>query len=207
VEDALTLFAASLVATGLWFVHLVRRATDWPRALKRKRPTAIAQAKDGELVKLQGSIDKVLEPKMAPLSGRMCAYYQLSVGEINAGGAFDEYLRIEERADFWLSDDSGRALVHTEGAEVVVKRDHRLDARDLPVRLLELLAERGMERLVGRHLTFYEGVLPPGADVALFGMARLEPDPDPSHAAGYRQTAMRVAMRASGEVPLLIHDA
>jgi hypothetical protein len=188
------------------------------RALKRVKPTAIRDAKDGKTVKLVGELVYAGHSIASPLSQRKCAYYSIVVKEYRGrgarGGHWREIVREERGIDFYLRDPSGMALVRIGGdgnALPALVQDHRV--RTSPIvhndaDLERFLNERGRTvegTFFRKNLRAYEGILEAGERVAVGGLARWMPDPD---AAGgnYRETPKRLVLEASESLPLFLSD-
>jgi hypothetical protein len=183
------------------------------RLLGRARRTQIADVRDGTVVKIVGQLSFIGEPLGAPLSGRRCAYYEATVDE-SSGRAPIQLIRERRGQDFILRDDSGKALVRMdEASAVLVMRDAQFSSggdADPTAVMTAFLARHGQSSrglLFAKSLNYREGVLEPGERIAVLGLARWEPDPDPDRGAlGYRELPMRLVVQASGRVPLVVTD-
>jgi hypothetical protein len=208
-----------LVATG---IALVVGADLWlsperrvRRTLRKARVSRIGDVREG-LVKVVGKLE-LLETLTAPLSGRRCACYEVIVDKAEGGGDAEMPL-IHEVAtrDFLVMDDSGRARATVSpAAQMAVTKDAHWFSGDLnhgTPTLEALLARHGWSstRLAfDRTLRYREGVLEPGEEVAVFGMAHRESEPDPSPsdpAWGYREAPSRLVIRGTARQPLLVSD-
>src|SRR4051794_2968578 len=109
----LALFAAATAGLGMRFGFTRERRIK--RLLRRVKPTAIARARDGKVVKIVGELLYAGRSMPSPLSGRECAYYSIVVSEYRGtgtrGGAWVEIVREERGIDFLVRDESGVALV------------------------------------------------------------------------------------------------
>jgi len=102
-------------------------------------------------------------------------------------------------AAFWIEDGTGSALVDVHDAKLLLTRDRQYETgmfNATTSRLERFLREYGETsegRFFSRRLSYYEGVLEQGERVAVFGLCRWEPDPDPrSDGRTYRGTPLRL---------------
>jgi hypothetical protein len=199
----------ALIAAGAW--ALSDRS---PRETDGLAPTPIAEAPEGERVKLVGVVEPDGEPLRAPLSGRSCAYYAVLVEEGHEGpiGTWRTVAREQAGRRFRLRDASGSALVELQGANATAVEDRRwLSGVYHPLRpelaaFLERHGQKPTGLLLPRRLRYIEGTFVFGAQVTVVGTARWEPDPapPPGSATGYRQAPTRLVVRASADAPLRV---
>jgi hypothetical protein len=208
--------AVIAIGAGVWayneFVSKTGRAS---RALRRAPLVAVAQAKDGQLAKLVGRLryDPQTSPIVAPLSRRRCAYYRAVVEHHD-----DEHHKTLVDANdhlpaFWLEDESGRARVELIYPTVILSMDAHFSSgilNDAAPHLQEFLAEHGESStgwVFNKALRYREGALEENEIVAVFGLCRWEPDPDPSASSGsYRQSALRLRVVEPLEGDMVISD-
>jgi hypothetical protein len=117
---------------------------------------------------------------------------------------------------FWLEDHSGRALVEIGPSDVALHVDRRYTSGilDEPTPgLRDFLAARGHEGqgwIFNKNLEYQEAVLEPNEQVAVLGLCRWEPDPDPApsggEVGGYRDTRLRLTVKAPAGSSLLLSD-
>lgn len=178
------------------------------RELGQVDPTRIADAKDGEMVRIVGvlralpSAEGLLD---APLSGREGAHWDVRVLEYVSRGKSGSYVeRFRESASqpFLLEDETGRARVDTTTFQCAIVRDQNLRSgtfQDATPEMEALLARHGFQSTnmlgLNRGFRYEEGVLEPGERVTVLGRARWEVDPDDVDAArergGYRGAAQK----------------
>jgi hypothetical protein len=210
------LFAAA--ATGLGIRFGFTRDRRIKRLLKRVKPTPIAKARDGKVVKIVGELLYAGRSMPSPLSGRECAYYSIVVTEYRGtgarGGSWTEILREERGIDFMVRDGSGVALVRIAreaAAFPALVQDKK--ARSSPLLysdadLDRFMSERGMTTegtFLRRNLRASEGILEEGERVAVGGLARWLPDPD-AGGGGYREAGKRLVLQSSEALPLFLSD-
>jgi hypothetical protein len=170
---------------GLLFtLHYLSRSQRRARTLGRLPVTRIADAKDGELVRIAGVLRVVGEPLIAPLSGRSCAYFVATVQEVGFEGGstregwVDRFVERDVR-NFVVEDTTGRARVETERFEAFCMRDVQRGTgpfRDATPELAKMLARHEMKSTgdlgMNRQLRFEEGSLEDGERVTVIGRAR-----------------------------------
>lgn len=165
------------------------------RAMRKHARLAIAEAKDGEIVSIQGEIQAVDEGLIAPISGRRCVHYEVTIEEWvkrmkNSG--WEETLTEKKSIDFRIADATGTALVETSSFIATVTRNLHTESEpylDPPKRILSVFKRHKRDALdakgVVKRLRYEEGVLKPGASVVIVGRARWE-DEGAEASEGYR---------------------
>lgn len=216
---ALSVMFPVTVGGGLLWRAYMRRDRRIKRALRRVRPTAIAEARDGKVVKIVGELVYARRSMPAALSQRPCAYYSIIVEQYRShgtrGGHWHQIVREDVGIDFYLRDATGMALVRIDGGNAATLPALVWDkkARTSPILandpdLARYLGTRGVSvegTLFRKNLRASEGILEAGERVAVGGLARWLPDPD---AAGgnYRETPKRLVLQASEAMPLFLSD-
>lgn len=183
------------------------------RAIKRAQRKRIVDVRDGEVVKIVGTLryaDEVLE---APLTGRECAAWTVTVED---QGGKSRRTVIDDRAEvvsFFVEDDVGRAFIEGVATHVIVRDAHfRQGFLEAPTpRMTEFLHARGEDPkgvIFHRSLEYREGAIEAGETVAVLGIGRWEPDPDPEAMSrrGYRDRAMRLRISPPPTQPILVSD-
>jgi hypothetical protein len=191
------------------------------RALREVSVTPVRDAIDGELVRVVGRLRPGPRLLQAPLSGRACALFEVEVDLKVKRGKSSQWrplIRESEAIDFFLEDDTGRALVRIAERQTALVLDHeqRSGFLDDPTPALEAyVARHGHETTGGfglnRTLRYREGVLEPDETVAVLGRGRWEDDPDPGAARageGYRASARRkrLVIEPSALSPVRVSD-
>jgi hypothetical protein len=184
------------------------------RALDGSGRVPMRDVRDGDVAKVVGALEYAGAPLTAPLSGRACACYVVIVdGSVGDEPGWGELVREERRQDFFLREPGGtRALVHTEGAQVLVVKDAHYTSGGLrePNEKLEALLFRhhpDASDWLTKTLRYREGVLEAGEQVAAAGVARWELDPDPgASGGGYREAPRRLVLDGTAAQPLVISD-
>jgi hypothetical protein len=169
------------------------------RALSTAPHRPIKEVLNQQIVKVSGRLRVVGEPLVAPLTGRPCACYSITVerpGELLILDA--------EGRDFLLDDGGAVALVTaaTRGTRVVLAKDARprvsaSDAigRDEAAFLRWHGRVRGKILGLPEPLLFSEGVLEEGELVTAYGVGAWEVDPNPNAwSIGYREFPRRLRL-------------
>ncbi len=186
------------------------------RTLRNAQTVAVSEFQPGTAAKLVGRLSHTGQTLTAPLSGRSCAYYQVTVEEYRSNGKSGSWYTVvdeSEGAGFLLQDDSGQALVHLQAAKVVVVKDSHSksgtfdDATEAEEAFLQRHGKKSQGWVFNKKLRYREGVLEEGETVAVFGHGEWDANPDPSApGAGYRGTSKRLVMRTNAQSPLYVSD-
>ena len=120
----------------------------------------------------------------------------------------------ESVASLWIADESARALVALDLCWVLLTMDEKSashilldpDARQRAFLREHQQAPTGL--LFNKNLSYQEGVLEAGEKVVVFGLCRLEPDPEPPPGGvhGYRDVPLRRRIVAPPGGETLITD-
>ena len=205
-----------LVIFLFWYYSADNRAK---RAMKAVPRRAIAEVIEGEQARVVGDV-VIAEPLSAPLSGRACACWTVTVEQHVSRGKSSYWkllVKESEAADFFLTDGTGKAIVRTSHTQALLEGDGRGGSGILSEpseALTEFLAQRGHDTkgwFFNKRIRYREGVAEPGETVAVVGTGRWERDPDEEASAGegYREARMpkRLVMGppADGK-PLMLSD-
>ncbi|MCA9666675.1 MAG: hypothetical protein KC503_13845 [Myxococcales bacterium] len=182
----LVVFLVIGVVAALIFVYqrFFSRAAKAKQALKQSVAVSLSEAIDNMVVKIVGRLELVdpANPLIGPLSERPCAHYALTV-EQKSGKSSSTIIDEKQTQDFWLVDETGRALVQAEGAQILLTIDARRKSgtgKDAPPRLEKMLEERGKKSkgwVFNKNLRYREGALEPGETIAVMGLCRVQSDP------------------------------
>jgi hypothetical protein len=164
-----------LVAVG-WSAWRARARDRWlARELARFPDATIAELKEGQRVRVTGTVEATGAPLSAPYSGRACLAW--CTRDVARDSLHERLVRFAA-GDFVLrGDDGGRILVRASEAELVVTMGHPIS----------------VER-VGGAAVRRESVLQPGEHVTVVGAPRQEPDP--TGIGSYREPPMRLVFGA-----------
>lgn len=189
------------IVAGFYFILfwvvvgvLPKREYKIDRALRAMRPMKIWDVPDGGDVRIDGMVCQHEDILVAPLSERVCVYYDVTVARADWQGdtrTWVELCRQHERIDFRIKDDSGTGTVEICDCAMSVPAGsctHRVhEARAFVRRCCdaELPNEfRASERVIGI-----------GQRVALAGRARW--DPVPGSGSPYRDGSRRLTVKAA----------
>jgi hypothetical protein len=204
----------------LRWIGEVRADRKIKRLLRDTPERALTDVRENKFVRVVGIVQphraRVLE---APLSGRLCAYYSITVqayvqrGFSRRGGRRTITVADEDEGiPFELEADGQRAIIDPRDAWISSKFDHTSEGvtNDREHALYERL---GLHRTADmwRGVLFQEAVLGIGERVAVFGAGIREPDPDAQVQMGVEQGyrdggAMRLRFTGSERFPLVIRD-
>jgi hypothetical protein len=200
---AIVFFVLAGLGLGVWWFsadHVGKRR------LQSVASTPIAEAAEGALVKITGTLVLAHEAELeGPITGRPCVGYVVEVKERTQAGAranWDTIVTKEDAVAFIIEDATGRALVQAAGAHLVLVRDghvHSGSLSDHAERARAFLMQQGTpsENVLWRKksVRYEEGVLERGEEVSVLGMATWESVPDSlrsdSHADGARWLVIR----------------
>ncbi len=209
-----------LVLFGAFFIYQAYFSPEAKirRTLKEARPVPISEAQAGQVVRIIGAVKPIGEPLRAPLSGKPCVFFEVTVEEHRSDGSktgsWTEIIRETDVADFLVEDGTGRALVKTNAMKVLPVKDTELQSgflKDAKPELEAFLQRHGQKSqgvLFNKSLRYKEGVFEPGERVSVLGLGKWEQDPDPQEAGtGYRDVPKRLVLSAIDDArPLLASD-
>jgi hypothetical protein len=163
-----------------------------PRLLRQLPRVTIRDAAEGKQVLIVGKARPRDKPLTAPLSHRPACFYDARVyGERGAPVA-----RETGGCDFFVEDDTGRALIRVKSARPIVKLDAVYRSYDQWATSRQLALLRRHNRQPRGLLLYREGAITPGEHVAVIGSASREPDPEGG--ASYREMPTRLVF--DGEI-------
>jgi hypothetical protein len=167
--------------------------------------------------KLTGRVSSLAEPLLAPLSGRRCVHYLVTIEEKRSFGGSARWktvLRDRCSVDFLLVDGTVRARVVNEAITVLNKAQALYDSATPEVQaylatreVRAYLAAHGLKRkeaFVNESMRCLETVLEEGRTVAVMGKVSFEVDPGGE---GYREMPRRrVVVTAPSAESILASD-
>jgi len=179
--------------------------------------TSLAELPDGQLARVVGrtaQLDEVLE---APLTGRRCLYYQLTVAQPVL--FLSETLAHEERSVlFTLDDGTARAIIDpsqcildgrdTSASYMPTDRESALLTRlGIEPKLVTQRYKGARHVRLDRRFIYRESIIGVGETIAILGSGVREPDPDAPPEAAYRGTQpTRLRMSGGRNQPMIISD-
>ena len=198
----------------LWYFSPAQRIL---RTLRNTPVVPIRDVPEGTPARITGQVALWGNPLQAPLSGRPCAYYEVTVEQHRSNGKrshWHQILREVQGVPFIVRDGTGTAIIDPAGAKITIHMDATSrsgtldDATPQEEALLARHNLRSQGWVFNKQLRYREGVIEPGETVTALGCAVREPDPDAGgQAAGYREGGpMRLRMSGSPQAPLLLTD-
>lgn len=184
------------------------------RRLRSAKTYSITEFPTGSQAKVVGTLRRLDSELTAPLSGRVCVFYRVTiwVKDSALGEGWQVAMEDEDGVDFGLDDGTGRAIIDTRAAKFVTEPDHgRVSGSyERPsARVTNYLKEKPELKDAlrwRRKLRYQEAALEFGDTVSIFGFGTQEPDPDAA-SAGYREmAATRLRMRGTARRPAVISD-
>ncbi len=182
------------------------------RRLKQAKPWSIGELPEDTLGKIVGHARPVAETLTAPISGRSCVFYEVSVVQ-DHGKSSSTIIHELQGVPFYLEDGTGRAIVDPRGAEVVLEQDFSTssgtldDATPVETAFLQRHGKEPKGWVFNKSLRYRESIIGIGESVAVLGAGVREPDPDAPPSQDYRG-AMPTRLRLSNarEHKLVISD-
>ena len=202
------LLAALGIACGMGAWALLGTRPRAEKILRDTPRTSVGNAREGQLVKLVGVVQKPADEAESPLTRVRCAAYETLVVPVS-GSQYPVVLE-SKGIDFQLEDETGRALIQLDRFRGLFQDEHegQVNAwQPASEELIALLARHGAKdpKLVGESLSYREGVLRALDRVAVVGIARWEQDLDSCDTGfGYRDRPMRLRVTAPKSEPLLL---
>ena len=166
----------------------------------RKKVEGVALSSIGSIspgtVKLRGRVVQVDEALESPLEGTVCVHYSFAIrekrwamrrstkGRRHTLKRNQHILRKGARSvPFALEDETGRILIHPDGADVRIEQDHTSDSGfldDPSERIVNFLKREGLSHDgflgINRKLLFEEQQIAVGEEVFVFGDAAIAPE-------------------------------
>jgi hypothetical protein len=183
------------------------------RLLRDAKPYSLAEMPEDTLGRVTGVV-RPLDKRMleAPLSGRLCVYYDVTVEPLHAGGTSLRVLASEHDAiPFVLEADGHRAVIDPAHAQISAGVDCIISSDALSPRAMAILDRH---RFSARKVYFADGVmlreaiLEADEEITVVGAGVREADPDAvGGGALYRDGGQtRLRLTGAAKFPLLISD-
>jgi hypothetical protein len=206
------IFVAAFVVFGA-FAHYLSNGQRTRRAIRRAAHVPIGEARAGSVVKLTGRLRYMGPALHAPLSGRACAYYVVTVLQRRGQSGWATLVEDPGGVDFLIEDTTGRARVVAGGMKAVALEDARYVSgtfNDATPALNAYLARHGLTSegwLFNKNLQYREAVFEEDDLVTVVGQVTFEPDHEaPPCETGYRSMPQRVVVSAPPEGQVLASD-
>lgn len=179
-----------------------------PGLAARMPATRIDDVTDGTLVRIVGRVQMPATPMHAPWTGRPCVAYSLYV----EGAEGQRLLELTDVMPFLVADETGaRALVRPGRASIHYTYDANESSsffHEGKSTFRDFLVRNGLPvdgLIAPLPYRCHEGVIEPGEEINVIGVARHELDPDAS-ALGYRDQPTRAVFSTHGGTPPTIID-
>lgn len=197
------LFVGIIAGSGLLgYVAWRRTHAGRIRGNMKGAPTTVRDAQEGASVSLIGRVTAPVEPVIAPLSKRPCAFWQVRV--VHVEGEVEEDKGIDHApGGFAIEDATGNARVVTQYVESLLREDFHKQANPDATEDAAHAVLRRLNVDYHKRLVLLESILTPGTLVEVCGIARREQDAS-SGDAGLRDNPMRLVLDAPDDGPLYI---
>jgi len=176
------------------------------RALERTKPTAIASLQQGDLTRITGVIAPRAPTLMSAVGKESCIGYSTAVESATGGGEWRPVLNAAACASFFVTDESGTAVVD---GNIVIAPHPDSGWGTAPASLLprtddgRSLASRAPT--LQKRTRYREILLKPGDRVSVAGRAKMEIDP--AGRASFRDPPMLNHITGSEDAPVIVaHD-
>lgn len=186
------------------------------RELKSAPRMSLRELPESTRARVVGAAQPLAQTLEAPLTGRACMYYVVTVEQHHSTGRssyWKQIIKEEAGVPFVLDDGTGRAIVDPRSARVALDVDGKGDSGtfDEPsareAAFLQRHGTTGQGWIFNKRLRYREAIIEVGEQVAILGEGVREPDPDAPPASAYRgDQPTRVRMTSSARYPLLISD-
>ena len=204
------------IATLVGLAWYFSEAQKIKRELNRAPLTSLRDLPEATRARVVGAAQPLDQTLEAPLTGRPCMYYVVTVEQHHSTGRSSHWRQIikeEAGVPFLLDDGTGRAIVDPRSARVALDVDGKGDSGtfDEPSARESAFLQRhgtsGQGWMFNKRLRYREAVIEVGEQVAILGEGVREPDPNAPPAGAYRgEQPTRVRLTSSARFPLLISD-
>lgn len=182
------LLIVGAVAAIAWYFGKRQALT---RRLKDAKAWSIGELPEDTLGKIVGVARPVGETLTAPISGRPCVFFEVSVVQ-DHGKSSSTIIHELQGVPFFLEDGTGRALVDPSGAEVVLEQDFSTssgtldDATPIETAFLQRHGKEPKGWVFNKSLSYRESIIHIGEKICVLGSGVREPDPDAPPSMDYR---------------------
>jgi len=187
------------------------------RRLRKAPLSALATLEENRFARIVGVV-RPFERRLleAPLSEKLCVYYSVKV--VSASGPMRNAAHTEiggehEGMRFQLDDGTATAVIDPAHAQIDTAFDYEtvsksaLDADDTQRAMLARLELRHPDLWQTDRVLYREAVLEADEQIAVYGAATREPDPDAAPTGTYRDgRPLRLRFSGTARFPLMISD-
>lgn len=182
------------------------------RRMRQTPRFAIAELPENTIGKLVGRVRPSSRTLLeAPLSGRLCVYYEVSIDAMSGPTLVRVLATENEGMEFMLDDGTARCFVDPAHAEISTGIDFVSRSN------LRLHSDRQHDLIVRHHLSgvrlrsadslrFREGILECDETIAVVGGGVRDTDPEATRSAYRDENNVRLCLTGTPKNPLLISD-
>jgi hypothetical protein len=203
-----TVAGVSLVALGTrWFVQrFAAHGTGREQLRKAKRRDIGTIRRDGQRVKVAGTVQPVDQPLRSPFGQIPCVAYRVRAVALADQGPLELVDEVEHLA-FALEDETGRARVDAPEVRFELSAVKVLEegggGGPFNAELRDFLREHGRGAAMGERVIVEQAVLEVGAQVEVLGCSRVMVDP--RHAGrSYREPARELLLEELPDGPVIV---
>lgn len=169
------------------------------RGFARSKSTPIGKIKEGQWVKVTGTVGAIGPTMTSPISRRACIGFWSEVDSVDQNSVVTK--KDGRCGAFSVADDTGQVIVE---GPFLLAFEIEQEWSPVPAEHVQLLERIGL-RLEGAG-RIREALLQPGDRVSVFGLAFLEPNPAVP-AAGFRSAPLVRHMRGLDRTPIILGPA
>ena len=208
--DPLTIAAmvgVGFVALGTrWFVaRFALFGTALEQLRKAKRRPIGEVTKDGERVRVAGTVRLIGESLSSPFGQRRCAAYRVRLIALEEHGP-RQLVDETRHVPFRVEDETGVARVQVPDVRLVLSPRRVLDQEGgghLDPELRVFLRDHELSASMGERVVVEQAVVLDGSDVAVLGTSQLMVDPSRS-GRSYREPARELRLEELADGPVIV---
>jgi len=183
--DSIIAGTVGLIAVGgvIFLVIYFSKKAIVIRALQKQPKTAISSLQENQLAKIIGKAKPIKEVLYAPLSGRKCVLYSVTVEHKTSGknSHWRKIINDEKVHDFLIESYSGKAIIKMKDyksyfvADAVYKSGHFNDPTMKLENYLQLHNKKSLDFLgFNKKLRYKEAIVEVGEKIAVMGTVKYE---------------------------------
>ncbi|NND63168.1 MAG: hypothetical protein HKN48_08220 [Flavobacteriaceae bacterium] len=153
------------------------------RELKKSKAESISKIQSGDYVKLKGNALKVIEPLVAPISGRECIFYQVLIEKKGSKNSWHKVVDATETQDFFLGQQGEMVMVKMDiprsETQIYLEKDNVQNSSTFAEpsqRMLDYLEKNGAshKNILGfnRRMRYKEGIIAIDEKIVIKGIAQ-----------------------------------